>query len=99
MPRFLTAAVVGVALGLGRGSTQRLPAAHDDGSTWSGAEVLLNQKVIDGQSTVVCTEVQAMFDALKTAAQRWERLSAALGRESAGLLIAANSRSLRLGLR
>ena len=45
-------------------ATPKLPAAHSDASTWSSKPVRLNQNVIDGKSTVVCTTDGGLFPVL-----------------------------------
>ncbi len=47
------------------------PQWHADASTWDGAKRLLNENIIKGQTTKVCTEDATLYPVLQTAAERW----------------------------
>lgn len=42
------------------------PAWHADASTWTGAKRLLDQNVIEGKSTTICTDDATLVAALNT---------------------------------
>lgn len=52
-------------------ATPILPAAHSDANTWPNKPVRLNQNVIDGKSTVVCTTDGSLFPVLVRASELW----------------------------
>ncbi len=52
--------------------TPHEPQWHADASTWTDAKRLLNQNVIEGRSTTICTEDATLVGALNAAVERWK---------------------------
>ena len=48
-----------------------LPGAHSDATTWPGTKVRLNENIIKGKTTTICTEDATLFPVLQAAAKRW----------------------------
>ena len=49
----------------------RNPASHADASTWVGAKNRLNQHVVEGATTTICTSDLTLIGALNVAVKRW----------------------------
>ena len=58
----------------------RLPASHSDSNTDPDEVVYLNQRIIDGETTNICTAEAEFTGKLRTAVNEWNRALADLGR-------------------
>ncbi len=67
-----------------------LPGAHSDATTWPGTKVRLNENIIKGKTTTICTEDATLFPVLQAAAKRWNK---ALDQSFTPLSVLANGSS------